>query len=129
VYKYFHLSENKAVLNWTFCFTILLKNEYFKVKSDNVDSTVVKLSPYRLSSLACLQVRPKATRVKHLSGAPFYGRLLALPTNTRLGWKFLPGTNILAYYGNLKITSVMRFMIQAPGVMKLFFFIIDEEAK
>jgi hypothetical protein len=26
-------------------------------------------------------------QVKHLSGAPFYGRLLALPTNIRLGWK------------------------------------------
>jgi hypothetical protein len=25
--------------------------------------------------------------VKHLSGAPFCGRLLALPTNIRLGWK------------------------------------------
>jgi len=25
--------------------------------------------------------------VKHLSGAPFYGRLLALPTNIRLDWK------------------------------------------
>jgi len=25
--------------------------------------------------------------VKHLSGAPFYGRFLALPTNIRQGWK------------------------------------------
>ncbi len=25
--------------------------------------------------------------MKHLSGAPFYGRLLALPPNIRLGWK------------------------------------------
>jgi hypothetical protein len=25
--------------------------------------------------------------VKHLSAASFYGRLLALPTNIRLGWK------------------------------------------
>jgi len=24
----------------------------------------------------------------------------ALPANTRLGWKGLPGTNTLAYYGN-----------------------------
>jgi hypothetical protein len=29
-----------------------------------------------------------------LSGAPLYGRLLALPTNIRQGWKGLPGTNI-----------------------------------
>ncbi len=26
------------------------------------------------------------------------GRLLAVPTNTRLGWKGLPGTNTLAYF-------------------------------
>jgi hypothetical protein len=27
-------------------------------------------------------------------------RLLASPTNIRLGWKGLPGTNTLAYYEN-----------------------------
>jgi len=37
---------------------------------------------------------------KHLSGAPLYGRPLPLPTNTRLGWTGLPGTNTLAYYEN-----------------------------
>jgi hypothetical protein len=37
--------------------------------------------------------------VKYLSGAPLEGRLLALPTNIRLGWKSMPGTNALAYYG------------------------------
>jgi hypothetical protein len=30
-------------------------------------------------------------------GAPLLGRILALPTNIRLGWKGLPGTNALAY--------------------------------
>ncbi len=29
--------------------------------------------------------------MKNLSGGPFWGRLLALPTNNRLGWKRLPG--------------------------------------
>jgi len=28
-----------------------------------------------------------------LSGAPLLGRFQALPTNIRLGWKSLPGTN------------------------------------
>jgi hypothetical protein len=37
-------------------------------------------------------------RVEHLKGTPLLGRLMALPTNTRLGWKGLPGTNALAYY-------------------------------
>jgi len=27
----------------------------------------------------------------------------ALPTNIRLGWKGLPGTNVLAYYENYKL--------------------------
>ncbi len=37
--------------------------------------------------------------MKHLSVAPIKGSLLALPTNSRLGWKGLPGTNSLAYNG------------------------------
>ena len=39
--------------------------------------------------------------LKHLSGSPFYGRLLASPTNIWLGWKGLPGTYALAYYEKL----------------------------
>jgi hypothetical protein len=51
-----------------------------------------------LSSLVqCLQIKPEPSRVKNLSGAPFLGRLLALPVNIRLGWKGLLGTNTLAY--------------------------------
>jgi len=30
------------------------------------------------------------------------GRLLALLTNVRLGWQYLPETNTLAYYENSK---------------------------
>jgi len=41
------------------------------------------------------------------------GRLLALPTNIRLGWKSLPGTNPLAYSENLELTSVKRFITLA----------------
>ncbi len=36
-------------------------------------------------------------KVKHLSGVPLYGWLLASPPNIRLGRKGLPGTNALAY--------------------------------
>ena len=32
-------------------------------------------------------------RVKHLSNAPLLGKLHALPTNNRLGWKVLQWTN------------------------------------
>ncbi len=41
-----------------------------------------------------------APDVKNLTGAPLCGRPLALPTNIRLGWKALPGTNTLPYYEN-----------------------------
>jgi len=34
----------------------------------------------------------------HLSGVPFLGRLLALPTNVRLDWKGFPVTYILQAY-------------------------------
>jgi len=38
--------------------------------------------------------------VKHLLGAPLYGRPLALPTHIRLGRRGMPGTNTPAYYKN-----------------------------
>jgi len=51
----------------------------------------------------------KPTPVKHLSGAPLYGRPL-VPTNNRLGWKGLPGKNTSLLqksvnYGNKKFYS------------------------
>jgi len=36
--------------------------------------------------------------IAYPSETPFYGRLLALSTNIRLGRKGLRGTNTLAYY-------------------------------
>ncbi len=33
----------------------------------------------------------------------FRNKLPCLTLNTRLGWKGLPGTNTLAYYGNRKL--------------------------
>jgi hypothetical protein len=48
-------------------------------------------------------------------GAPLQGRLLALPTNIRLGWKGLPGTNALAYFENSELTAVRSFKTLAPG--------------
>ncbi len=44
-------------------------------------------------SVCTWQAFPQPTRLKHLSGAPLQGRLLALPTNTRLCWIGLPGIN------------------------------------
>ncbi len=39
-------------------------------------------------------------------GSPFKGRLLASPTNIRVVWKGLPGTNTLAYYENPLVKAV-----------------------
>jgi hypothetical protein len=52
--------------------------------------------------------------VKHLSGAPLKGRLLASPTNIRLGWKGWPGSSTLAYYENSSIIAVKCFIGLAP---------------
>jgi hypothetical protein len=41
------------------------------------------------------------------------GRLLALPTNTRVGWKCLMMTRTLAYYNKILITAVKCFVWQA----------------
>ena len=62
----------------------------FKTRNSKRDSLI-------LQAEACTI---KLTRVKHLSGTPLYGRLLASPTNNKLGWYGLPGTNTLAYYEN-----------------------------
>ncbi len=43
------------------------------------------------------------------SGAPLYGRLLALPTNIRPDWKGRPGTNALAYYEHLYIKRCLHY--------------------
>jgi hypothetical protein len=42
----------------------------------------------------------------------------ALPSNIRLCWKGLPGTDILACYENPLITTVKSFVVQAPGCWK-----------
>jgi hypothetical protein len=59
--------------------------------------------------------------VKCLSGAPLEGSPLALPTNDRLGWNGLPGTNTLAYYKKQYNTAVKSFIGLAleSKVMKL----------
>ncbi len=50
--------------------------------------------------------------MKNLSGAPLYGRLLALPTNTRLGRKRVAKDK----HSSLLRKSEISFMMQAPVV-------------
>jgi hypothetical protein len=53
--------------------------------------------------------------VKHPSGAPLRGRLLAIPAKIRLGWKYLSGTNNLACCEHLKIAVIKNLMKLDPG--------------
>ncbi len=45
-------------------------------------------------------------------------RCSTLPTNIRLGWKCLPGTNGLAYYKYSLITTIRSFVTLDPGGWK-----------
>ncbi len=61
-------------------------------------------------------------RVLLKSGAPKRFFTLALCANIVLGWKGLPGTNTLAYYGHSYISDMKSFITLVPGpnVKKLF---------
>ncbi len=80
-----------------------------------------RLSLASLSSLVYgLWARPRAyPRVEHLKDSSI-GYALALPTNNRLGWKGLPGTNALAYYKNSLLTAVKCFITLALGCKGLW---------
>jgi len=69
--------------------------------------SLYQVSLSRLPS--CLRIRPEPTQVKHLSGAPVLGKLLALPINIRLGWKGQPRTKTF-----IKIRAIKIFIILAP---------------
>jgi len=53
----------------------------------------------------------------YLREAHFRYSTLDLPTNIRLGWKGLPGTNILPRYEDLQITGVKSLITLAPDRM------------
>jgi hypothetical protein len=44
-----------------------------------------------------------------------FGRLLALPTNVKLGWDRMAVANTLAYYDEATITAVKTFIAQTSG--------------
>jgi hypothetical protein len=49
----------------------------------------------------------------------FHNKLECLTLNPRLGWKGLSGTNTLAYYKHLYITTVKSFMTLTPGWLQV----------
>ncbi len=61
-------------------------------------------------------VRLEPTKVEPLTVLYSNGRLLALPTNIKQGWKWLKVANALAYYDMTTITAVKSFIVQAPDL-------------
>jgi hypothetical protein len=59
----------------------------------------------------------------HLSGAPLLGRLLALPTNIRLGWKGLPVENALAYITNIRKLRTKKSFTTLGPVLQNFLWV------
>jgi hypothetical protein len=90
--------------------------EFFSPRlSDYVYTTIVRLRRHFYTCWACI--------IKLITDV-IYGLSIKqerLSLNTRIGWKGLPGTNTLAYYGvrTLRIRNV--FMIQAPGAYKTYY--------
>ncbi len=73
--------------------------------SKNAKLTLKVLPLGRLLMYLQMRNKPGACIIKRIT-AVIYGfrnELGCLSLNTRLGWKDLPGTNTLAYYGNRKL--------------------------
>ncbi len=79
--------------------------------------------PFTCALVSNIWVRLEPTKVGPLTVLYFNGRLLALPTNIRQGWKWLEVANALAYYDTATITAVKSFIVQVPGVNKKDFIV------
>ncbi len=55
-----------------------------------------------------LQVRLEPIRVEPITGLHSNGRLLAFPSNLRLGWKGMAVANTVAYYNTATIGNVTQ---------------------
>jgi hypothetical protein len=75
--------------------------------------------------------QPKPITANKAKRIPVLDSSLTLNANFRLSWKGLPRTNTLAYLTSLSSTKKKVFVTLTPGVnvIKLFFFIADDEAK
>ncbi len=100
---------------WVQCYrTFSFRNLRVFVMSQSVLSLSI------LSSLVkYLWVRPGACPSKAPPKFSTLGRLLALPTNMTLGWRYLLGTNTIAYYEHSQVTEEKSF-ITGVNVIRLF---------
>jgi hypothetical protein len=54
-----------------------------------------------------------------------YGRLLALTSNIKFGWKRMEVANTLAYYDTAKIIGLKIFIVQDPDTLNAKHFTIE----
>jgi hypothetical protein len=78
-----------------------------------------------------VRARPEPTKLEHLSDASFLGKLLVFPANVRLDWKVIASINTVAYLASSTVMKEKSLMKLSPGgnVIKLFFFVADDEAQ
>ncbi len=78
-----------------------------------------------------MRARPEPTKLEHLSDASFLGKLLVFPANVRLDWKVIASINTVAYLASSTVMKEKSLMKLSPGgnVIKLFFFVADDEAQ
>jgi hypothetical protein len=69
----------------------------------------------------CLQVRPSGAypRVEYMKSSSLQGRLLALPSNIRLGWKGLQGTNTRSLLRTFVNYGLKKFYNIEPCLQEL----------
>ncbi len=79
---------------------MFVRLDWRKLTNDKHSSLLQKSVIYRQKKIYTIDDTVEPKGMKHLSDAPLLGRLLALPTNIRLGWQYLLETNTLAYYEN-----------------------------
>ncbi len=95
--RYLNSLQHSTSSRWTYHKTYSARN------LGMFGSKLECLSTESISSLVlCLWVRLEPIQVNHYLVAPLQGRILALPTNIRLGWKGLLATNTLAYFDKHK---------------------------
>jgi hypothetical protein len=78
-----------------------------------------------------LKARPERTQSEDLSDSSFFGKLLVLPAKVRLAWKVIDRCKHSSLFGPIDCNEEKSFITLTPGpnVIKLFFFVADDEAK
>ncbi len=77
------------------------------------------LLPFTSDQVQYFKERLEPPKVEPPTGLHSDGKLPALPTNIRLGWKQVEVANTLAYYDTTTIIAAKSFIVHVPGFMIL----------